>query len=113
MDLMKCAEAAADEQILGRARDVCHSIDIMVGHTARIVNQERYWPAMLDKMKNGLEYDHVLLKSDYWKKFEGTAMKQGKQKVTLTHPLHLTLTLTITCSGKCETAPKQSVETHR
>jgi len=78
MDLMACAEASQDEQILGRARDVCKSIDIMVGHTARTANQERFWPASLDKMKANLEYDHVLLKSDYWKKFEGTVMKQGK-----------------------------------
>lgn len=45
---------------------------------------------MLDKMRKGKEYDHVLLKSDYWKKFEGTVLKQGL----------------------CQTAPKQSVETH-
>ena len=77
MDLMKCAEASQDDQILGRARDVCTSIDIMVGHTARTSNQERYWPELLDKMRTNLEYDHVLLKSDYWKKFEGTVMKQG------------------------------------
>ena len=78
---MKCAEASQDEQIIGRARDVCTSIDIMVGHTARITNQERYWPGLLDKMKESLEYDHVLLKSDYWKKFEGTIMEQGKGDV--------------------------------
>ena len=69
--------------------------------------QERYWPHLLDQMRKSCfrkveekesevdsdeearegggqsskktnEYDHVLLKSDYWKKFEGTVMKQGK-----------------------------------
>ena len=39
--------------------------------------QERYWPDKLDHMRKNLEYDHVLLKSDYWKKFEGTVLKQG------------------------------------
>lgn len=37
-----------------------------------------------------MRYDQVLLKSDYWKKFEGTVLKQGL----------------------CKQAPKQSVETH-
>lgn len=77
-DLMKCANLSKDEQIIGQARDVCKSIDIMVGHTARTKNQERYWPDLLDKLRENKEYDHVLLKSDYWKKFEGTVMKQGK-----------------------------------
>ena len=40
--------------------------------------------------KEKLRYDHVLLKSDYWKKFAGTATKQGL----------------------CKNPPKQSVETH-
>ena len=81
LDLLKCANAANNEDILGRARSVCESIDTMIGHTARLVNQERYWPEMLDQMKGcpgkdgegrKPEYDHVLLKSDYWKKFQGT-----------------------------------------
>ena len=79
-DLMHCAEATQDEQILGRARDVCKSIDIMVGHTARTANQERFWPQQLDNLRKNFEYDHVLLKSDYWKKFEGTVLKQGKSR---------------------------------
>ena len=79
-DLMKCAHVSGCDDILGRARDVCESIDIMVGHTARTTNQERYWPELLVKLRSSKEYDHVLLKSDYWKKFEGTVMKQG------THP---------------------------
>ena len=37
-----------------------------------------------------LDVTQVLLKSDYWKKFEGTVMKQEK----------------------CKSAPKQSIETH-
>jgi len=62
----------------------------MVGHTARIVNQERFWPSALEKMRKDKDFGHVLLKSDYWKKFEGTALKVGL----------------------CQTNPKQSVETH-
>ena len=65
-------------EIIGRVKDVCQSIDIMVGHIARVTNQERYWPDMLDELKNKLDYTQVLLKSDYWKKFEGTVMKQGR-----------------------------------
>ena len=78
LDLLKCANATNNKDILGRARSVCESIDTMIGHTARLVNQERYWPEMLDRMKGcpgegrKPEYDHVLLKSDYWKKFQGT-----------------------------------------
>ena len=45
---------------------------------------------MLDKMRVEKDFEHVLLKSDYWKKFEGTVLKQGL----------------------CKSAPKQSVETH-
>ena len=41
-------------------------------------------------MRVNKEYDHVLLKSDYWKKFEGTVLKMEK----------------------CKSPPKQSVETH-
>ena len=77
VDLLKCANASGVEQIIGRAKDVCHSIDTMVGHTARISNQERYWPDLLEELKVNLDYKKVLLKSDYWKKFEGTVMKQG------------------------------------
>ena len=54
----------------------------------RIENQERFWPAALEKMKAGNQYGHVLLKSDYWKKFEGTALK-----VCNPDPDTLTLTL--------------------
>ena len=89
-DLMWCAERTKSEELVGQAQAVCESIDIIVGHTARIVNQERFWPHVLDKMRKDKEYDHVLLKSDYWKKFEGTVMKQGL----------------------CTSNPKQSVETH-
>ena len=77
LDLMKCANASGVEEIIGRAKDVCRSIDTMVGHTARISNQERYWPDLLEELKVNLDYKKVLLKSDYWKKFEGTVMKQG------------------------------------
>ena len=90
LDIMKVSRATCDKDIIGRAEDLCQSIDIMVAHSARIVNQERYWPDVLDKMRRSKEFDHVLLKSDYWKKFEGTVLKQSK----------------------CKTAPKQSVETH-
>ena len=89
-DLMWCAERTKSEELVGQAQAVCESIDIIVGHTARIVNQEKFWPHVLDKMREGKEYDHVILKSDYWKKFEGTVMKQGL----------------------CTSNPKQSVETH-
>ena len=109
LDLMKCVNASGVEENIGRAKDVCHAIDTMVGHTARINNQERYWPDLLEELKTNLDYKQVihilylfyfvysnsdvtqvLLKSDYWKKFEGTAMKQEK----------------------CKSAPKQSIETH-
>ena len=62
----------------------------MIGHTARIVQQEKFWPSVLEKMRKDKEYDHVLLKSDYWKKFDGTVLKQVL----------------------CQNNPKQSVETH-
>ena len=39
--------------------------------------QERYWPHLLERLREDKEYDHVLMKSDYWKKFEGTVIKQG------------------------------------
>lgn len=84
-DLMHCAKACKDDQILGRAKDLCKSIDIMVGHTARTKNQERFWPDLLDNLRKHKEYDHVLLKSDYWKKFEGTVMKQGSDYVCVCH----------------------------
>ena len=32
--------------------------------------------------------DQVLLKSDYWKKFEGTVMKQGRVRLVSTNPKH-------------------------
>lgn len=76
-DLMHCVQACNDDQLVGLAKNVCQAIDVMVGHTARIKNQERYWPDLLEKLRLCKEYDHVLLKSDYWKKFEGTVMKQG------------------------------------
>ena len=38
---------STNKQTNGRAEDVCKSIDIMVGHTARTSNQERYWSDML------------------------------------------------------------------
>ena len=60
-DLMKCANASKNPEIIGRAKDVCTSIDIMVGHTARIANQERYWPDVLEKMKSSLDYNQVLV----------------------------------------------------
>lgn len=40
-DLLKCAQLTGDEDIYGRAKDVCECVDIMVGHTARCANQER------------------------------------------------------------------------
>ena len=54
---------------------MCESIDIIAGHNARIVNQERFWPALMDEMRIKKQYDHVALKSDDWKKFEGTVLK--------------------------------------
>ena len=76
-DLLLCARRTKCPDLIGQAKSVCESIDIMVGHNARIVNQERFWPAALDKMRVNKDYGHVLLKSDYWKKFEGTALKVG------------------------------------
>ena len=124
LDLMKVAIASGSADILGRAQNLCESIDTMVGHIQRMSNQvcldclmrhvrthrmftfmytytqERYWPHLLDQMRKSCfrkveekesevdsdeearagvsnEYDHVLLKSDYWKKFEGTIIKEG------------------------------------
>ena len=59
LDLVKCANATGDQQIMGRAKDVCHAIDTMVGHTARITNQERYWPDLLGELKTNLDYKQV------------------------------------------------------
>ena len=89
-DLLLCAGRTKCPELLDQAKAVCECIDTMVAHTARIVNQERFWPAELDEMRRMQQYDKVLLKSDYWKKFEGTALKVGL----------------------CQTNPKQSVETH-
>ena len=76
-------------------------------------HQERFWPDLLAEMRQKKEFDHVLIKSDYWKKFEGTVLKQGK---TLTLALNLctypSLTHSLTHPAKCKSAPKQSVETH-
>ena len=81
-DILKCAEKTEDEDILGRSRALCESIDTMIGHTARQVNQERYWPELLDRLRESKEYDHVLLKSDYWKKFEGTVQYASTSTLT-------------------------------
>ena len=59
----------------------------------------------------------VLLKSDYWKKFEGTVMKQGTHICIITPSPLTARTHTHThththTSEKCKSAPKQSVETH-
>ena len=89
-DLLVCAHRTKCPDLLGRAKCICESIDIIVGHNARIVNQERFWPALMEEMRENKRYDHVALKSDYWKKFEGTALKVGL----------------------CTSHPKQSVETH-
>jgi hypothetical protein len=59
-DLMKLATLSKDTEIIGRAKDVCANIDLMVGHTARIANQERYWPEQLEKLKKSLDYTQVL-----------------------------------------------------
>lgn len=40
-DLLKCARETGDEDIIGRANDVCENIDIMAGHIARVSNQAR------------------------------------------------------------------------
>ena len=57
---MKCANASGVEQIIGRAKDVFHAIDTMVGHTARINNQERYWSDLLEELKTNLDYKQAL-----------------------------------------------------
>ena len=58
---MKMAMASDDPEIIGRAKDVIESIDIMVGHTARIANQERYWPEQLDKLRKSMDFTQVTL----------------------------------------------------
>ena len=60
-DLLKMAMASDDPEIIGRAKDVIESIDIMVGHTARIANQERYWPEQLDKLRKSMDFTQVTL----------------------------------------------------
>ena len=50
-DLLKCATATGCSQIMGQDQVVCESIQIMVGHTDRIVNQERFCPDTLEKMR--------------------------------------------------------------
>ena len=91
-DLVLCARRTKCADLISKALNLCDAIDTIVGHNARIVNQERFWPAALDRMKDRKQYDHVLLKSDYWKKFEGTALKVG---LTLNPTLTLTLTLNL------------------
>ena len=98
-DLIKCARRTECEDLIGQAQQVCQAIDVIIAHNARIVNQERFWPDALERMRQGKhpnphpmhspspasshtltekQYDHVLLKSDYWKKFEGTALKVNR-----------------------------------
>ena len=50
-DLLHCARHTKCPDILEQAKSVCESIDLMVGHTARIVNQERFWPAEMEEMQ--------------------------------------------------------------
>ena len=77
-DIRKCAERVVATQpvevskaLTERVEILCTNIDVMVGHVARTANQDRYWPEQLKCMRKKLRYDHVLLKSDYWKKFAG------------------------------------------
>ena len=65
LDLMKCANASGEDEIIGRAKDVCQAIDTMVGHTARITNQERYWPDLLQELKTNLDYKQALNPDPY------------------------------------------------
>ena len=69
---------------------MCVCIDAMRAHVARVAAQEQYWPDLLAELRETMDLTQVLMKSDYWKKFEGTSSKEEK----------------------CKTAPKQSVETH-
>ena len=50
-DLLVCARRTKCPDLLGRAKCVCESIDIMVGHNARTVNQERFWPELMEEMR--------------------------------------------------------------
>ena len=74
----------------GRVEQLCASIDAMRAHVARVAAQEKFWPDMLAELRVKKDYYQVLIKSDYWKKFEGTVSKLEK----------------------CKTHPKQSIETH-
>lgn len=56
---MKLATQSKDTEIIGRAKDVCENIDLMLGHTARIANQERYWPEQVEKLKKSMDYTQV------------------------------------------------------
>ena len=40
-DLLKCAQRTECQDMIAQAKLLCQSINIMIGHNARIVNQER------------------------------------------------------------------------
>lgn len=66
------------------------SITKFSAHMQRVSNQNRFWSDRLDAMATNKEFDLVMVMSDFWKKFEGTAMRRKN----------------------CEKGEKQSVETH-
>ena len=61
LDLIQCLNNCDDEELVAQAHQVCENIDIMVGHIARVTNQERYWPYLLDELKTKRDYKQVTL----------------------------------------------------
>jgi hypothetical protein len=67
-DIRKCTERVVSTQpveiskgLQERVELLCNNIDVMVGHVARIANQDRYWPDQLKEMREAKMWDHVLL----------------------------------------------------
>ena len=56
-------DAATKDDVTKRVAGLCGNINFYVGHMARMVNQERFWPDLLLRMKEQQMYDHVAVKS--------------------------------------------------
>ena len=56
-------DAATKTDMAKRVQVLCTNIKYYVGHQARVVNQERFWPDLLRRMKDERLYDRVAIKS--------------------------------------------------
>ena len=56
-------DPATKDDVTKRVHDLCNNIKYYVGHQARVVNQERYWPDLLRRVKEERLYDRVAIKS--------------------------------------------------